>query len=233
MTTIKMDIFSARHSDEIKNENADATDKPCLDEEGGLYRVDGGITVAKIQFRASNQSNIAPLIGYRITKGYINDEGDWLPVETLCVTKEEGLELALAYNYRNAYVATSVRKQRGGNEVNHYLKPYPAKEQSFTRDDAIVQAYEVDEFGSKIKPYELTIREDECSADFWALLEEDFNSKTRGQREKVGRRQAIKERKVEQIKQDLKLGRHNIVNPYRKKAQESTKTVTTQTEDDE
>lgn len=228
MREIKLDIFLARHSEDVKNDNADVTDKPCLDEKGGLYRVNGGITKEKLQYRKSNGANVAPLIGYKITKGYINDDGEWLPVETLHVTKEEGLELALAFNYRNAYVATSVRKKRGGNEVNHYLKPYPAKDESFTRDDAIVQAYEVDEFGSKVRPYELAIREDECSADFWALLEEDFNSKVRGQRERVGRRQAIKERKVEQIKQDLKLGRHNIVNPYRDKAKGSNKEISTE-----
>lgn len=227
MADIKTDIFLARHSEEIRNVSAEQTDKPCLDEEGGLYRVDGGITIAKIQYRKSNQSNIAPLIGYQVTKGHINEEGEWLPVETMCITKEEGLELALAFNFRNAYVATSIKKKRGGNEVSHHLKPYPSKEQSFTRDDAIVQAYEVDENGSKVRPYELTLREDECSADFWALLEEDFGNKTRGQRENVGRRQAIKERKVEQIKQDLKIGRHNIVNPYRKKAQGADESITT------
>lgn len=227
MRSIKNDIFFARHSDEIRNVSADKTDKPCLDEDGGLYLVAGGITSSKIQFRASNQSNIAPLIGYKVTKGHIDEDGNWVPVENLCVTKEEGLELALAYNYRNAYVATSVKKKRGGNEVSHYLKPYPSKEASFTRDDAIVQAYEVDEFGSKIRPYELTLREDECSADFWALLEEDFNSKTRGHRENIGRKQAIKERKVEHLKQSLKMGRHNIVNPYRQKAKEADKTITT------
>ena len=232
MRNIKTDIFFARHSEEIKNDNADATDKPCLDEEGGLYRIDGGITSQKIQYRKSNGSNIAPLIGYKVTKGYINEDGDWLPVETMHVTKEEGLELALAYNYRNAYVATSVRKKRGGNEVNHYLKPYPAREQSFTRDDAIVQAYEVDEFGSNVRPYELSIREDECSADFWALLEEDYNSKVRGQRNSIGRRQAIKERKVEQIKKDLKLGRHNIVNPYRTRVEDVEDTITTREDED-
>lgn len=228
MRDIKLDIFMARHSDDVRNESETTTDKPCLDEEGGMYRVDGGICTAKIQYRKSNGANIAPLIGYKVTKGFINDDGEWLPVETMHVTKEEGLELALAYNYRNAYVATSVRKKRGGNEVNHYLKPYPSKDESFTRDDAIVQAYEIDEFGSKIRPYELALREDECSADFWALLEEDYNSKVRGQRESVGRRQAIKERKVEQIKQGLKMGRHNIVNPYRNKAKDADKGITTE-----
>lgn len=223
MDGIKMDIFSARFSQDIKNTSAERTDKPCLDMEEGVYRVVGGISVTKLQYRKTNQSNITPIIGYKVQKGYVNESGDWVPVETLCITKEEGLELALAYNYRNAYVSTSVKKKRGANEVGHYLKPYPAKEESFTRDEAIVQAYEVDEFGSKVRPYQLTLREDECSSDFWALLEEDFNRKTRGHRENVGRKQAIKERKVEQIKQDLKLGRHNIVNPYRDKAKRASK----------
>lgn len=220
MDSIKMDLFKARHGDEVRDTTVGSDTKPCLDEEKGLYRVDGGVTIEKIQYRSSNQSNIAPLIGYQVTKGHINDNEEWVPVETLCVTKEEGLEIALAYNYRNAYVGRSVRKKRGGNEVNHYLRPFPAKKNSFTRDEAIVQAYEVDEFGSKIRPYELTLREDECSASFWALLEDDYEGKTRGHREKKSRRQAIKDQKVEQIKRDLRLGRHNIVNPYRKNIEE-------------
>lgn len=231
-TSIKLDIFSSRHDDTIRNENSEHTNKPCLDEEGAVYKINGGVTQAKIQYRGSNGSNVAPLIGYQVTKGHINEDGEWLPVETLCVTKEEGLELALAFNYRNAYVASTVRKKRGGNEVNHFLKPYPAKTESFTRDDAIIQAYEVDEFGSKVQPYELTLREDECSADFWALLEEDFNNKTRGQRENVSRSQAIKERKVKQIKKDLKIGRHNIVNPYRKQAKEAEDEISTESKKD-
>ena len=137
--------------EEVRESETGSLDKPCLDEEGGLYVVDGGVTIEKIQYRKSNQSNIAPLIGYQVTKGHINEEGEWVPVETLCVTKEEGLEIALAYNYRNAYVGKSVRKRRGGNIVNHFLRPFPAKENSFTRDEAIVQAYEVDEFGVKFK----------------------------------------------------------------------------------
>lgn len=228
MEGIKRDIIYARHGDEVRvSPTANVTDKPCLDEEGALYRIEGGVTIAKIQYRASNGSNIAPLIGYQVTKGYINEEGDWLPVETLCITKEEGLEIALAYNYRNAYVATSVKKRRGDNEVSHYLKPYPAKEESFTRDDAIVQAYEVDANGVKVQPYELTLAEDDCSPDFWAILESDYESKTRGNRERVSRSQAIKERKMAQLKKDLKTGRHNIVNPYRKKAHVATGEVTT------
>ena len=61
----------------------------------------------------------------------------------------------------------------------------------------------------------LNLREDECSASFWAMLEEDYDRKTRGHREKKSRQQAIRDRKVEQIKRNLRIGRHNIVNPYR------------------
>ena len=124
-----------------------------------------------------------------------------------------------------------------GKSLESELAKYPTKE--FDTDDEftwqvigsssryipLIEARY--ENGSKVRPYELTLREDECSADFWALLEEDFGNKTRGQRENVGRRQAIKERKVEQIKQDLKIGRHNIVNPYRKKAQGADESITT------
>ena len=91
MANIKTDIFLARHSEEIRNVSAEQTDKPCLDEEGGLYRVDGGITIAKIQYRKSNQSNIAPLIGYQVTKGHINEEGKWLPERQCVLLKRKGL----------------------------------------------------------------------------------------------------------------------------------------------
>lgn len=223
MESIKMDLFKARHEEEVKDTETGSIDKPCLDEEDGLYKVEGGVTIEKIQYRKSNQSNIAPIIGYQITKGYLDEDKEWAPVETLCVTKEEGLEIALAYNYRNAYVGKSIKKRRKGNIINHFLRPFPAKENSFTRDEAIVQAYEVDEFGNKIRPYELTLREDECSASFWALLEEDYDRKTRGHREKKTRKQAIKDRKVEQIKRNLRIGRHNIVNPYRENVKRGSK----------
>lgn len=230
MESIKMDLFKARHGDEVRDTESGSTTKPCLDKEGGLYRVDGGVTIEKIQYRSSNQSNIAPLIGYQVTKGHINEKGDWVPVETLCVSREEGLEIALAYNYKNAYVGKSVKKRREGNEISHFLRPHPAKSNSFTRDDAIVQAYEVDEFGSKVRPYELTLREDECSASFWALLEDDYDRKTRGHREQKSRKQAIKDQKVEQIKRDLRVGRHNIVNPYRNNLKEDVEEITTDVE---
>lgn len=216
--TIKMDIIKAmrfREDDDSPLSSSVNPKIPFYDGEEGKYRIDGGVVVDNVQFRAGTKRNIVRTIGLKVTR-FEEVDGEYIPVETLNVTKEEALALALQYGLRNAYVRTAVKKDKetGEDYLVHYPYPYPTTEESFTRDDRLVFVYEVNEDGKKVKPLNIVMREVECSVSLWAIIESDYERREGVSKVKRGRKELEDKRIVQEIRTNLKLGRYNITNPY-------------------
>lgn len=187
--------------------------KPGLDLEKGKYRVDGGLIIDKVQYRATTGRNIVKTVGLVLTRINHLEDGSIEDLDTLYVTKEEALDLISQHGSVNSYIKTTVNKKR---EASHYLQPYPAISESFTQDDRLVHVYEVDEEGSKVRPHKLMIDEQSCSFMMWELLHHDF--KVRKQRDaKVFRGESAENvERIKQIKLDIRTRRLSPVNPFRK-----------------
>lgn len=213
-----MDIIKAMRFKE-DNDKPVSTAKdsklPFYDSEEGKYSIDGGVIVDNVLFRTGTKRNVVSTIGLKVTR-YEEVEGEYIPVESLNVTKEEVMALAIEYGLRNAYIRTTVKKDKktGEKRLVHYPYPYPTHTESFTQDDRLVFVYEVDEDGKKVRPLNVVLTEEECSMSLWAIIKADYDRKEGVNKRKRGRKQEEELKKVKRIRNDLRVGRYNITNPY-------------------
>lgn len=206
--------------------------KPGFDPEEGLYYVAGSVTLSQIFTRAAG-TTIAPAIGYKLTEYKRNKDGSIMldenqqPVlgNSIYLSKEEGVELVARYGVRNAYIVTRQRskkdKQTGEvliKETITYLQPFPARTEAFTQDDRLVNVYKYDESGRYAKPFELMLKEEECTAALWRIIQEDFAKKVKNSKRKSGGRnkQTDHIKNMNVLKQTLSKGSF-VVNPFAKK----------------
>lgn len=191
--------------------------KPGLDTDKGLYRVKGGLVIDKVQYRAGTGRNIVKTVGLYVAKlAYdTDDQGNTVinEIDHLYVTKDEVLDLAGEFGLVNGYIKTTIRKKTG--ERTHHVQPYPSIKESYTQDDRIVQVYEIDDQGYKVRPFNLLINEEQCSYMMWQELQADYESRRSrdNKRFKGESRDAIK--RINQLKGDIKVRRLGVINPFR------------------
>jgi hypothetical protein len=195
--------------------------KPGYDPENGLYHIDGGVVMHTVHYRKNTKANVVQTIGLKLTRYkdeygiLVRDEnGNPITLETLCVTKDEAVDLARKYGVTNGYIKTQISKKTG--EKSHFIQPAPARTESFTRDDRLTFLYELNQEDGKFKkPYVLMVNQESCSAKFWLFVESDYSLKKARDKRKHQVASESK-RKVEQLKVDLQKGRLGVINPFRK-----------------
>lgn len=221
MTSIREDLesilFNTQETGEVSIREKLAG-KPGLDEEQGQYRIDGGLIIDKIQYRGGNGSNLVKTVGLQVTKIERTEDGI-KELDTLYVTKEEAIDLALEFGAINAYVKTTIRKAKKRGEQaqrTHHLQPYPTRTESFTTDDKLVFVYEVDTTGTKVRPHNLLIEEEKCSRMMWTFLQLDFERR-KDRDAKTFKGSSYKNaKKVKQLRGDIKNRRLGVIkNPFK------------------
>lgn len=142
--------------------------KPGLDMKNGKYKVLGTVTLQQVFKCKHSGRNISPAAGYHVEE-----------VETgkrLMVEKSQGVKLCGEFGMTNAYIRQSIRekKDKSGEIIQTksaiYLQPFPSKREAFTQDDRIVIAFKMDEEGRLLRPYELNLKEEECTPEFWRII---------------------------------------------------------------
>lgn len=189
-------------------------DLPGLDIKNGKYRVRGTISASPVFRRKGPNTNIAKSCGYAIED-----------VETgnvLYVTKREGVTLAARYGMQNGYIIKHTREKKDsitGDVIKRnetiYLQPYPAREESFTQDGRLISVFKLDE-NNKIKyPLELMIKEEQCSKDFWLLVQQIYEKKkNRTRRNKKRERGLVEKRRKRILEIEAEISKVNIKNPF-------------------
>lgn len=147
--------------------------KPGLDDEEGQFKILGAVTTQNIYRRKKAGTSIAPAVGYMVKDMHTGQEK--------AVSKSQGVILCYKYGMRNAYITyrTSPKKDAVTGEVIQaspvtYLQPFPARTEAFTKDDRIVPAFKLDSNGSLKRPYELNIREEQCTPELWEIIMKDY-----------------------------------------------------------
>lgn len=186
---------------------------PGLDVEGGRFRVAGTISASPIFRRKGPNTNIAKSSGYAVEE-----------IETGKVkymTKMEGVALAARYGMQNAYIIRHARKKKDSEgeviKTNEsiYLQPYPAREESFTQDGRLISVFELDE-DNKIKyPLNLMITEEQCTKDFWLLIQKLYEQrKSRRQRSKKRERNLAEKRRKRILEIEAEISKIDIEYPF-------------------
>ena len=195
--------------------------KPGYDPENGLYHVDGGVVMNTVHYRKTTKANVVATVGLRLTRykdvdgKVVRDEnGDLIPVATLCVTKTEAVDIARIYGLRNGYIKTQISKK--SKEKSHFIQPAPARTESFTRDDRIIFMYQLNEDGKFKHPYNLLLTSDECSDKFWNVVSSDYALKKSREKRKHTVSDGDNVNRIEQLRVDLQKGRLGVINPFRK-----------------
>lgn len=191
----------------LQNEILNNTGKVGLDIENGRFRVEGAITMTNVYRKKRVGTNVVPVVGYMLK--------DMVTGELRGVTKEQGIKLCGDYGMRNAYITERTRKAKNNgdnSEMNRtaiYLQPYPSREQAFTLDDRLVPAFELDSNGAVIKPPNVILKEEQCSAELWNLImkktmqyrQERIRTRKTSQHEQGHKRNLAKiQRKLDEIK---------------------------------
>lgn len=222
MSTIKQDLesilFKTEETGEVNIMDI-VNGRPGLNQESGLYRVDGGLVIDKVQSRSGTGTNIVKTVGLKVTK-IEHIDGGYRELESLYVTKEEALDLAIEYGAINAYVKTTYSKAKRGKQAErtHHLQPYPSRAESFTSDESLVFVYEVDATGSKVRPVNLLIKEDDCSSMMWDFIRLDFENRKARDAKKFKGKSTENVQQVTQLRGDIKNRRLGVIkNPFAKK----------------
>lgn len=203
---------------QLRNEEQEITvkdiiaGKPGLDIEQGLYRVDGGLIIDKVQYRAGTGRNIVATVGLKVTRLERTSEGVQ-EVDTLCVTKEEALDLVLEFGSVNSYVKITTQRKTG--ETKYVVQPFPARTEAFTQDERLVFAYKIDDEGSKVRPFELLINEDGCSPMMWQFLQADYNARVDRDSKRFRGVTRENQAQVQKLKEDIRARRAKVINPFR------------------
>lgn len=185
--------------------------KPGLDFEKGLYRVDGGVIIDKVQYRAGTGRNIVATVGLKITRLEYTEDGV-RELGSLCVTKDEALDLILEFGAINAYV--KVTNQRKTGETKYVVQPFPARSEAFTQDERLVFVYKIDDEGSKVRPFELLLTEDECSLMMWHMLQADYNARVDRDSKRFRGVTRENQAQVQKLKEDIRARRAKVINPF-------------------
>lgn len=208
----------AQLGDSLKEEGVDRgivnkhSGKPGLDMEEGKYRVLGAVSPNPIATRKGPETNIAKACGYHIEEIATGRK--------LKMTKKEGVNLAAMFGMRNAYIIYRQRPQKDKegnvikNNVSIYLQPFPAQQESFTKDDRLVSVYRLDENGKIEHPLELMIKEEDCTKDFWVYIKEMYEKKKKKQGRENRKQEAEAKRRQRILKLEAEIGNADIKNPF-------------------
>lgn len=201
---------------EVSEENKALTkhpNLPGLDIKGGEYRVKGAISANPIFRRKGPNTNISQSCGYAIEEIATG--------KVMYVTKREGVTLAARHGMANGYIIKRKRETKDSlgqvikTDETVYLQPYPAREESFTQDGRLISVFELDE-DNKIKyPLNMLIEEDQCTKDFWLLIQEIYKKRKNRRRRsrKIEKGQAeSRRRRVMEI--EAEISKVDIKNPF-------------------
>lgn len=232
-TTIEEDLLSIeRIFDKIRNNQADLPvvniidKKPGLDDMNGKYLISGAVVLGKVTTRGKN-SRSGEACGYKVSRLLMNDEGEVLLdnnnqptiVETMLVSKEQGIELTNFMGSRNSYIRIQEKKDSSGNPIKNivYLRPYPSTTQAFFLDGRVEHVYETDEYGERIKPITLRVKREDCTSKLWLIINSDFSVKSRREKPKKNMVESRKEneRRINSLKETLIQTNNAMVNPFK------------------
>src|SRR5690625_3808926 len=186
--------------------------KPGMDIENGRYRVAGTVSASSILTRKGPKTNITLSTGYCIEE---IDTG-----KKLLVTKEEGVQIASQYGLRNGYIVYRRRemKDKQGNAIKEdksiYLQPFPAKKESFTQDDRLINVFHMDGDGRIKHPVELAIKKEDCTPSFWIHVTQLYEKKQRSNLNKKRERGVEEKQRQRMIELEAEIGRKVIKNPF-------------------
>src|SRR5699024_4288716 len=141
----------------------------------GQYRVLGVVSDSPIYSRNGKGNNITQSCGYHVEEIATG--------RRIIMTKKEGVHLTAKNGMRNAYITSRKRvaTDENGEVIKEwlvmYLQPYPARAESFTQDNRLVSVYRLDEDGKISTPIELLIKEEECTPEFWLMIQERYKKK--------------------------------------------------------
>lgn len=235
-TTIKEDLLHISNTfSKIKLEELDELpmvdviiNRLGLDDVNGKYVVLGGVVFNKITVKL-NKAGSGTIEGYHIGRLECDSEGkvvldsNFQPkvVESLCISKEEGLALTQFMGNRNAYIRSmSVGAKQGTEALKKitHLQPHPRKTQAFLKGDRVVYTYLLDEFGARVYPLTLALKEDSCSGTFWKLVYADYKKKQQQSKNKVSNSKIrkVQQERISQIKKDVLIKNTPIFNPFQK-----------------
>lgn len=174
--------------------------KPGLDDRNAKYRIVGAVTDKAIYQRGTTSKNIAPAIGYKIEE---IETG-----ATIMVSKELGIQICRLFGMKNAYITVRPKnkKDEDGTTIQStslmYLYPHPPQLESFTQDDRVVTVFKLDNDGGIQKPLELAIKEEDCTEEFWRVVE--FIYKKKNKQPKRARRNRDVEYKHKKLMENIK-----------------------------
>src|SRR5699024_190187 len=144
------------------------------------------------------QTNIAKACGYHIEEIATGKK--------LKMTKKEGVNLAAQFGMRNAYIIYRQREEKDKDGVviktwaSIYVQPLPARKESITQDDRLVNVYRLDENGKVAKPLELMIKEEDCRKDFWVYIDKLYQTKKKKSKRDNREQEAEEERRERSMK---------------------------------
>ena len=104
------------------------------------------------------------------------------------VSKEVGIRLCSLFGMKNAYITVRPKtvKDENGNVIQStnliYLYPYPSQTEAFTQDDRIQTVFKLDSDGVIQKPLEIILKEEECTEEFWNLIQLIYTKKNKQSR---------------------------------------------------
>lgn len=200
--------------------------KPGLDDIDGKYIIEGAVVLGKISVRSKN-SRSGDAYGYRVSRLLCDDLGNVIKdslnkptvVETKLVTKEQGIHLTQFMGSRNSYIRIHERKDSDGDVVKNtiHLRPFPARTQAFFLDGRVVKIYETDEYGDRVKPVKLTVSKEDCTHKMWAIIQNDYASKSKREKPKKSMLESRKEneKKMNNLKEMLIKTNSAVVNPFK------------------
>lgn len=157
--------------------------KPGLDLEEGKYKITGVVT-SKNMYKRENKvknsnSGVVPRIGnVVISFGYRVEEVS--TGKTMLVTKKQGIDLCRLYGMVNSFIIskTNEKKDSEGKVIKTkpimYLQPYPSNLECFTKDERVINIFELDEHYKVVEPLKLTVKEEETTPEMWKLIQNEY-----------------------------------------------------------
>ena len=198
--TVYEALVAAYSSDNIVDKHIG---KPGLDQDSGRFRVAGTLTLGKVFKRKNIGTNLALSSGYLIEDC---ESGDKLFVE-----KQQGVKLCATYGMKNAFIYFRSKKRTDDagelmqSNQSTYLQPFPQSTESFTQDDRIVTAFELDEEGYLIRPFQLNVTKEQCTEELWRIVEVAYAKGSQVSKRARRKREEQHLTKLENIRQALKI----------------------------
>lgn len=201
---------------EVSDENKALTkhpNLPGLDIKEGQYRVKGAISANPIFRRKGPNTNISQSCGYAIEEVATG--------KVMYTTKREGVTLAARHGMQNGYIIKRKKERTDSlgkvikTDETVYLQPYPARAESFTQDGRLISVFELDE-DNKIKyPLNLMLKEEQCTKDFWLLVQEKYSKrKNRRRRSRKIEKGLAETRRKRVMAIEAEISKVDIKNPF-------------------